>query len=397
MKKTSMAVAVLSVAGAAFGQGTLTPPGAPAPTMKTLDEIHATIELTESRTPISQAGTTIDTSGSYYLTTNLVPSGSASGLSISADNVTVDLNGFSIMAATAISSGIILNNHNNILIRNGTIRDAYYFGIAALNSTDCQFENLRIIGNGRYSTYYDGLHAGTNSTITACTAGNNGGAGIYAGFGSTITACTASFNGEDGIFAKIGSTITACTAKDNGDDGIYANSGSTITTCTATDNGDDGIYANSGSAITTCSAKNNGDDGIYANSGSVVSSCTASYNGGNGIYAAFGNTVSGCAASYNTAGGIQLNSDSLATLCVCDNNGYNGDGAGIYASGYDNRIDGNTVTDNDRGIDVDHIGNFIVKNTASGNSTNYNIVGGNDVGTIQTSPVGAGAWDNFEF
>jgi hypothetical protein len=48
----------------AFGQGSLTPPGAPAPTMKTLQQV-------EPRTPISSAPFTISQPGSYYLTTNL--------------------------------------------------------------------------------------------------------------------------------------------------------------------------------------------------------------------------------------------------------------------------------------------------------------------------------------
>lgn len=47
-----------------FAQGSLTPPGAPEPTMKTLDQI-------EARTPISSAPFTIIRPGSYYLTTNL--------------------------------------------------------------------------------------------------------------------------------------------------------------------------------------------------------------------------------------------------------------------------------------------------------------------------------------
>ena len=43
------------------------------------------------------------------------------------------------------------------------------------------------------------------------------------------------------------------------------------------------------------------------------------------------------------------------------------------------------------------LGNIIVRNTAAGNAVNWSIVGGNDVGTIQASPVGVGAWDNFSY
>jgi hypothetical protein len=44
-------------------QGSLTPPGAPAPAMKTLAQI-------EPRTPIASAPFTISAPGSYYLTTH---------------------------------------------------------------------------------------------------------------------------------------------------------------------------------------------------------------------------------------------------------------------------------------------------------------------------------------
>src|SRR5437667_49820 len=45
----------------AFGQGSLTPPGPPAPSMKSLAQI-------EPRTPISSLPFTINAAGSYYLT-----------------------------------------------------------------------------------------------------------------------------------------------------------------------------------------------------------------------------------------------------------------------------------------------------------------------------------------
>ena len=52
---------------------------------------------------------------------------------------------------------------------------------------------------------------------------------------------------------------------------------------------------------------------------------------------------------------------------------------------------------NDVGIDVPGLGHFIIKNTASGNGQNYDIHEFNEVGSIKTTPVGAGAWDNFSF
>src|SRR5438034_6089887 len=83
------------------GQGGLTPPGPPAPTMKSLAQI-------EPRTPISSAPYIITNSGSYYLTTNLYAA-SGDGITISANNVTVDLNGFALTGNSS-SSGIYFSN-----------------------------------------------------------------------------------------------------------------------------------------------------------------------------------------------------------------------------------------------------------------------------------------------
>ena len=54
----------------------------------------------------------------------------------------------------------------------------------------------------------------------------------------------------------------------------------------------------------------------------------------------------------------------------------------IHVTGNDNRIEGNNVANNDRGIDVDLGGNIIIKNTASGNGANYDIVADNRYGPI---------------
>ena len=74
-----------------LAQGSLTPPGAPAPLFKTLDQV-------EPRMPISTYGTNITASGSYYLTANLTSASTTQdAITISADNVTIDLNGFALL------------------------------------------------------------------------------------------------------------------------------------------------------------------------------------------------------------------------------------------------------------------------------------------------------------
>ena len=114
---------ILAITTAAvFAQGPLTPPGAPAPTMKTLDEIHAKVaDAGEKRTPISSLPVSISTSGSYYLTKNLSPDGSGNGISITCPNVTLDLNGFTLDGLGSAQPGITLSATQNTTVRNGTI------------------------------------------------------------------------------------------------------------------------------------------------------------------------------------------------------------------------------------------------------------------------------------
>src|SRR5665213_1271543 len=102
-----------------FAQGVLTPPGAPAPTMKSLDQI-------EARTPITNTASLviITQPGSYYLTHNLTVS-SGDGIDINVSGVTLDLNGFTISStvASATGSGILLGSAlSDLTICNGHIR-----------------------------------------------------------------------------------------------------------------------------------------------------------------------------------------------------------------------------------------------------------------------------------
>src|SRR4026208_191371 len=96
-----------------LAQGALTPPGAPAPMMKTLQQI-------EPRFPIFAIPTNISVPGSWYLTTNLTGT-AGNGITIQADNVTLDLNGFALVGPgnVAISAA---SARFNLCVRNGTIR-----------------------------------------------------------------------------------------------------------------------------------------------------------------------------------------------------------------------------------------------------------------------------------
>jgi hypothetical protein len=59
------------------------------------------------------------------------------------------------------------------------------------------------------------------------------------------------------------------------------------------------------------------------------------------------------------------------------------------------------VTDNDFGIVVSSTNNFIIKNVARGNATNFSIASGNRVGPVDTGSSGTitnnNPWANFVY
>jgi parallel beta-helix repeat protein len=362
--------ALVAFSPMAKAAGSLEPSAPPGPVMKSLDEVEPRIPIKASNFPL-----TITQRGSYYLTQDVNFTDTAHhAITVGCNDVTIDLKGYTITGPNSTNySGIYMYGRTNVEIRNGTVRD-FYHGIyeAVATGRGHRVINIRAVSNNWNGIYLNS----TGNLVQGCTAVDNSGYGISAGNGSTVTGNTASYNGSYGISASTGSTVTGNTASYNGNLGIYTNFG-----CTVTGN----------------TASNNSGHGIYVYDGSTVTGNTASSNGSNGIYAEYGCTVTGNSAFSNIGDGISATSNSNITDNTCFGNGNGGNGAGIHVYGSNCRIEGNHVSYNDRGIDVDSYPNLIVKNSAVGNTTEYDIVANNKVGTISTDPTTANAWANFDF
>ena len=328
--RTKLSIGVICIvvmSMSAFG-GDLAPPGPPASTMKTLDEV-------EARTPISSIPFLITESGSYYLTQNLeLATLETDGITIQVDNVTLDLNGYTLIgpgkAAGTLGFGIrvqaIAAPISNIAIHNGGVRDWRQCGILTDVAPNGQFKDLRCTNNGG-----NGISTGGGSVLTNITASENVAAGIYAA------------GGGDGKCVVIG-----CSSNNNGDAGIYAGFGSSVTDCVASNNVTQGIVA-VGGTVANCVCNQNGDIGI--------------------IGAEYATAISGCSSRENTGDGIQVSVGCHVVGNVCLGNGFPSSAAGIHVTASNNAILRNHCVGNGRGLDIDDPTNYSSQNTLSANTT----------------------------
>src|SRR4051812_5777271 len=196
----------------AFPQGSLTPPGAPASTMKTLDQV-------EARTPIdpTKPGFTlpyeINARGSYYFTGNITASAATAGIRITTDNVSLDLNGFTLDGkGTGTSAILVMGPHSNIAVSNGALV-GWGKGIDAGSCDNSQFAKLRI------TETLTGITLGRGDLLNDCSLffkGASGGHGVVVQGNSIIRNCSVVGFSGDGYETGGYGTVENCVAKENG-------------------------------------------------------------------------------------------------------------------------------------------------------------------------------------
>jgi hypothetical protein len=93
--------------------------------MKTLGQIEARTIVNATNTPVNANNTfIISAPGSYYLTGNITGAPGKHGISIQADDVILDLNGFLLVSggAGALRGVDVPAAQKNLALRNGTVR-----------------------------------------------------------------------------------------------------------------------------------------------------------------------------------------------------------------------------------------------------------------------------------
>jgi hypothetical protein len=300
-----------------FGQGSLTPPGAPAPTMKTLTQV-------EPRTPISTAPFTISAPGSYYLTTNLAVA-SSTAIIIATNGVTLDLAGFTISSTdpSPTAYGILIRSGlGNLTIVNGFIQGGVtnnagtydgpgfkyglYYAYSGTTSWNTRVAGVSVCGCQLYGIY---LGRGESTVVESCTVRTVGGSGIAA---STIKNSVAVDCGSTAISGdQVSDSRGECTGDGTG---LYA---LTAQNCSGTSAGGYGLYAY---MALNCSGTSAGGYGLNAY---TALNCYGSSQDNQGLYAA--HTAQNC-YGYSVSG-TGLYSVHTAQNCY----GYSTNGVGLVA------------------------------------------------------------------
>lgn len=281
---------------------------------------------------------TVGGSGSYRLTSNpSVSSANITAIVVTAGDVSIDLNGFSISGPTVCTGdpeiatippacsptgtgfGIDASIHPRVRVHDGSIHGMDGTGVRV--GTRPVIERLHVEGNGA-----NGIWALQSSRVADNVSVGNETWGIAGDSGSVITGNIAQGNGQIGIWAGIGATVIDNTARVNGSNGFSVGSGSTVTRNSSTKNGATGISTGLACTISHNAVWANVTGGITTNSGSTVPYSSVRENGGTGINAPVASWVSDNAVGFNGGVGLFL-------------------GTGTNASGYGNNvIRGNAAT-----------------------------------------------------
>lgn len=271
-----------------------------------------------TRIPGGSNNFVISSSGSYVLTGNLTVADS-DGIQINADNVTLDLNGYTITCTGGSSpgSGVLINgSRENVTVRNGNIvggttfsagtytTAGFFNGIfASSGARNVRIENVSVFGVQRGlqisltddSGIIENCHVNVSATsgLTAAivhrsiarVCANN------AITGKSVTGCVGESNGGYGISAEnVSDSLGISSSSSSSFAGIFA---STATNCTGTGtNAAAGLFS-----IVATNCRGTAVSGFGVNASQAATNCFGSSTSGTGVSTQIANQCNGISTS----------------------------------------------------------------------------------------------------
>jgi len=245
-----------------------------------VQDLAGNVNKTEEREVTVETGTnvtvcrTLDQANTVYTQQANIEADADPCISIYAENITFDGNGFWIRNTSLAGTGIYSNQYNTTILNcNVTMSSSYPgFGIELAGANNSYILN-NTLNEQTVGLYVYSAH---NIRIENITANSNNWNGILLSSSSNnnITNITASSNDENGIYLESSSnnTLTDITANSNNNYGISLSSSSNnnITNITASSNDENGIYLESSSnnTLTNITASSNNNYGISLSSSS---------------------------------------------------------------------------------------------------------------------------------
>ncbi|MGH7132360.1 MAG: right-handed parallel beta-helix repeat-containing protein [Phycisphaerales bacterium] len=373
---TWCAAAMVCAGVAATWAGPLDPPPGPVsdtslpgpvyPAMKTLGQIEPRTAV-QSLPSAGTAQHVISAPGSYYLTGNITGTAGKHGISITAEHVTLDLNGFALIGASGAGDGITTAAFlKNVAVVNGSVKGWPGSGV------NVQTDNGRLEGLRVSNCTLAGISTGTSlgTMIIHCTLQDNAGGNLFTGAGCTVEGCniinTSLLGTAIGINTADGTIVRDCNLQGLRGVGIQAGGSCTILNNTIVNGRADAVNVGQRSMV-----KGNNISG-HVGSGIVLSGQACMVVDNMLVSNAPGSTIAG----------------------------------GIITSQNNHHITGNTMMSNGLGLKCTGLGSFIARNTGRANATSFTISGSNSVGPlvnislqgdIADIPAANHPWANFTY
>ncbi len=339
-----------------------------------IENVQDALGIPIFQSDVGTTGFVVPASGRYYLAEDItfepIAAGNAAIRTVGIDNVTIDLNGYTLSLPTTIAfnaDGVDVSTSNNVRIMNGVINN--FTGRSIFCNISRNISLFDVVSISRNDSI--DLFRCRNLTIKNCVLdsgrfGVNGGASTDAVFNTVIKNCLVE-NGVSGLLfnGSLG--------------GLNVSGNLCIEDCAlqqATQAGVDMRTVAAPTAILNCSMKDC-DVGIDADPSPMGSDIPAL-------------DVRGCKVSNNASNGIRVGgSNSTITRNVALNNGM---GISVQNSTpadiNNNFVAFNTLIENGTNLDEvalsnpnTYLGNFAFNSTAVGDpdNTNYTINGGSDI------------------